>query len=214
MSSNPTTACENVIAVADEPHHHLAIDNEFVRAYAVDIGPGQITLCHVHSMPYLMYVAGDAKILSTPRRGNAHKHQYPDRHCEFSPAGLEHTVENLSEKPFRNLLFEVLPAAQKLHRPGLGFAHVAGVRMSPLHSGESICGQFIELSSGSQTQVSGPAVVCSAYEDEVEFISPERGTCKIQRFQHLEYVSAGSTGLLRCESGRQARVLMVTLGCE
>jgi len=214
MSSSQANACANVVAVADEPHHHLVIDTEWVRAYAVEIGPGKSTLCHLHSLRYLMYVAGDAEIVSAPRNGEARKHHYLDMYCEFSPAGLEHVVENLADRPFRNLIFEVLPAAEKARRSDLPFASVAGVRMSPLYSGETLCAELIELSSGAQTQVTGPAIVASAYEDAVEFISPEHGARKLEDFQDLEYIPAGSTGLLRCESGKPVRVLVVTVGSE
>jgi hypothetical protein len=190
------------------------VDTDWVRAYAVEIGPGKSTLCHRHSLPYLMYVAGEAEILSQPRRGDARKHHYLDTYCEFSPAGLEHIVRNLADKPFRNLIFEVPPAAAKLRRPGLGFAQVAGVRISILYSGESICAQLVELSAGSQTQVTGPAIVASVDADPVEFISPEHGTRSLQGFQDLESLPTGSSGLLRCEAGGPVRVLVVTLGCE
>jgi hypothetical protein len=200
--------------VADEPHHHLVVENDWVRAYAVELGPRKSTLCHVHLLPYLMYVAGNAEIVSTPRQGEARKHHYLDMCCEFSPAGLQHVVENLAETPFRNLIFEVLPAAEQLRRPGLPFAGAAGVRMTPLYSGDAICAQLIELSSGAQTQVTGPAIVCSAYEDVVEFISPEGGTRKLDNFQQLAYVPKDSTGLVRCEAGQPSRIVVVTLGCE
>ncbi len=214
MSPTDPHSCENVIAVADEPHHHLEIDNDWVRAYAVEIGPFQSTLCHLHALPYLLYVAGEADILSVPRNRDAEKHHFAPDYCEFAPAGLEHVVENLGDRPFRNLIFEVLSATEKLHRAGASFGQAAGVRVTPLYSGDFICAQRIDLNPGSQTQVTGPAIVTSPYEDTVELISPERGTRKLQRFRELEYLASGSTGLLRCESGGPARVLVVTLGCE
>jgi len=161
-----------------------------------------------------MYVAGEAEILSQPRQGEARKHHYLDSYCEFSPAGLEHVVKNLADQAFRNLIFEVPPAAAKLRRPGLGFAHAAGARFSILYSGENICAQLIELSSGSQAQVTGPAIVATVYESPVEFISPEHGTRMLRGFEDLEAVPIGSSGLLRCEAGGPVRVLVVTLGCE
>ena len=214
MHPNQFPSCENVVAVADEPHHHLVIDNEWLRAYAVELGPGQSTLCHLHSLPHLMYVAGDAEIVSSPKDGEARKHHYLDMYCEFSPAGLQHFVENLAATPFRNLIFEVLPAADSRRRAGLPFANAAGVRARTLYSGESICAQYLELSSGAQTQVTGPAIVATAYDDVIEFISPERGARKLQDFQQLEYVPEGSTGLVRCETGKPARVVVVSIGCE
>jgi len=213
MSSRILDHCHNVIAVTDEPHHHLVIDNEWVRAYAVDIGPGQSTLCHLHSLPYLMYVAGEADILNAPRDREAEEQHFSPDYCDLSPAGLEHVVENLGDSPFRNMIFEILPAGEKLRRPGLGVAHVAGVTLRELYSGTPICAQLVELRSGSQIQVTGAAIVSSPYENAVEFISPEHGTVKLDRFRQMEFLPIGSTALLRCESGDQARALVVTLGC-
>jgi hypothetical protein len=214
---NPTQphSCENVIAVADEPHHHLEIDNDWVRAYAVEIGPHQSTLCHLHPLPYLMYVAGEADIISMPRTGEAERHHFPPDYCSLAPAGLEHVVENLGNESFRNMIFELLPATGKLHRAGAISSQVAGVRMTTLYAGDVICAQLIELNSGSQAQITGAAVLASPYQNTVEFISPEQGTRKLERFRQLEYLPHGSTGLLRCESGGgPARVLVVTLGCQ
>jgi len=203
-----------VISIADEPKHHLEIDNEWVRAYAVEIAPHQITLCHLHPWPYLMYVAGDANIISTPRGGAADEQRYAADYCDLHPAGLEHVVENVNTAAFRSMIFEILPGTHKLRHSKASAGQAAGVSMTTLFSGEIICAQLIELRSGSQVQVTGAAVVATPYEDTVEFISPERGTRKLERYRQLEYLPSGSTGLLRCESGARARVLVATLGSE
>ncbi len=214
MSSSQPHSCDSVISIADEPKHHLEIDNEWVRAYAVEIPPRENTLCHLHPWSYLMYVAGDAEIISTPRGGEAENQRFAPDYCDLHPAGLEHVVQNVNSAPFRAMIFEVLPGAQKLRHPKPSSGHAAGIRMTTLYSGDVICAQLIELQSGSQTQVTGSAVLAIPYEDTVEFISPECGARKLERYRQLEYVPSGSTGLLRCESGGPARVLVVTLGGE
>lgn len=214
MSPTQRHTCDSVISIADEPKHHLEIDNEWVRAYAVEIPPREITLCHLHPWPYLMYVPGEADIISEPRGGEAEEQRFAVNYCDLHPAGLEHIVENLSSAPFRAMIFEVLPAAEKLRHPRPSSAQVAGVRMTTLYTGDVICAQLIELQSGSQAQITGAAVLATPYENAVEFISPERGTRKLERYRQLEYLPSGSTGLLRCESGGPACALVVTLGCE
>lgn len=214
MSPSQKHSCDSVISIADEPKHHLEIDNEWVRAYAVEIAPGQITLCHLHPWPYLMYVAGGANIVSTPRGGEPENQSFSSDYCDLHPAGLEHIVENVNSAPFHAMIFEVLPGAEKLRHSKLSAGQAAGVRMKTLYSGHVISAQLIELQPGSQTQIAGAAVLATPYEDVVEFISPERGTRKLERYRQLEYLPNGSTGLLRCESGQPARVLVVTLGCE
>jgi len=214
MSPSQPHSCDSVISIADEPKHHLIIDNEWVRAYAVEIAPGQITLCHLHPWPYLMYVAGGAAIISTPRGGEAENQRYAADYCDLHPAGLEHVVENVNNAAFRAMIFEVLPATRSLRHPRPAPGQVGGVRMTTLYSGEVICAQLIELQSGSQVQIAGASVLATPYEDAVEFISPEHGTRKLERYRQLEYLPNGSTGLLRCESRGPARVLVVTLGSE
>ncbi len=212
MTSSQPHTCDSVISIADEPKHHLEIDNEWVRAYAVEIAPHEITLCHLHPWPYLMYVAGGAAIISTPRGGEPDQQQYAADYCDLHPAGLEHVVENVNNAVFRSMIFEVLPGTRTLHHSKPTAAQSGGVRMTTLYSGDLICAQLIELHSGSQAQVTGAAVIATPYENAVEFISPERGTRKLERYRQLEYLPTGSTGLLRCESGGPARVLIVSLG--
>lgn len=212
MNSSHRQSCENVLAVADEPHHHLVVANDYVRAYAVEIGPHQSTLCHLHGLPYLLYVAGEAEIVSAPRNGDAELHSYFPDYCDFAPAGLEHVVENLADAPFRNMIFELLPATEKLRRAGPGFTSVAGVHLARLYSGHAICAELITLSSGSQAEIAGPAVIGSPYEEAIELISPSQGARKLEHFRDLQYLPEGSSALLRCELGGPARVLAVTLG--
>ena len=214
MDSSHPHSCENVIAVADEPHHHLVVENEVVRAYAVEIAPHLTTLCHLHGLPYLLYVAGEAEIISAPRNREPERHHYSSDYCEFAPAGLEHVVENVADTPFRNLLFEVLPATGKLHRMGLGFTNVAGVHIAKLYSGVAICAELITLSSGSQAEIAGPAVIASPYEGACELISPSQGKSRLEHFRDLQYLPEGASTLLRCDMGGPTRVLAVTLGCR
>jgi hypothetical protein len=214
MTSTQPHSCDSVISISDEPLHHLEIDTEWVRAYAVELDPGQITLCHLHPLAYLMYVAGGADIISTPRHGEAEGQHFASDYCDLHPAGLEHIVENVSHAPFRAMIFEILPATGSLRHGKPSPGQAAGVRMTTLYSGDVICAQLIELHPGSQAQITGTAVLATPYEDTVEFISPEHGARKLERFRQLEYLPSGSTGLLRCESAGPARVLVVTLGCE
>jgi len=212
MTSSQRQTCDSVISIADEPRHHLEIDTEWVRAYAVEIAPHDITLCHLHPWPYLMYVPGAADIISTPRGGQSDEQHYAADYCDLHPAGLEHVVENVNSAVFRSLIFEVLPGTEKLHHSRPSAAQAGGVHMTTLYTGDLICAELINLGSGSQVQVSGAAVLATPYEDAVELISPERGTCKLERYRQLEYLPSGATGLLRCEAGGPARVLVVSLG--
>ena len=60
-------SCEHVVALEQEPRHHLIVDSEFVRGFAVEIAPHDRTLCHQHHYDYVLYIVGDAEVLSAPR---------------------------------------------------------------------------------------------------------------------------------------------------
>ncbi len=108
--------CAHVVPIEQEPRHHLVIENELVRAFAVEIAPHDRTLCHHHPHDYLLYVAGDGEIISAARDEEPKQFSYRDGECELSPAGLVHVVENLGDTAFRNVVVEFLPKASSLRR--------------------------------------------------------------------------------------------------
>ncbi len=104
-------SCAHVVPIEQEPRHHLVIENEFVRAFAVEIAPHDRTLCHHHPHDYLLYVAGDAEIISAARDEEPKQLSYRDGECELLEAGLVHVVENLGDTAFRNVVVELLPGS-------------------------------------------------------------------------------------------------------
>ena len=104
--------CDQVVPIEQEPRHHLVIENEFVRAFAVEIAPHDRTLCHHHPHDYLLYVAGDAEIVSAARDEEPKRLSYRDGECELLAAGLVHVVENSRDTPFRNIVVELLPGTR------------------------------------------------------------------------------------------------------
>src|ERR1700678_4294336 len=114
--TKPDYDCSRVVEIENEPRHHLVIANEFVRAFAVEIAPGERTLCHRHPNDYLLYVALGSSIISAARDEKPKRLNYRDGECEMSAAGLIHVVENLGDTPFRNVVVELLPKAGALRR--------------------------------------------------------------------------------------------------
>src|ERR1700737_3880501 len=50
------------VALKAEPHHHLAFENDYVRAFHVEVGPHQSTLLHRHDRDYVFISLGDASV--------------------------------------------------------------------------------------------------------------------------------------------------------
>jgi uncharacterized protein YjlB len=159
--------CDHVLEIEQEPRHHLVIENEFVRVFAVEIAPHDRTLCHHHAHDYLLYVAGDAEIVSAARGQEPKALSYRQGDCELSQAGMVHVVENLGEAPFRNVVAEILPGAAALRR-GAAPKLVRGEgRITPLSADERAAIFQVEMKSGSEVDLDGPAVLATPYGDSL-----------------------------------------------
>jgi quercetin dioxygenase-like cupin family protein len=156
-------SCDHVVPIEQEPRHHLVFENEFVRAFAVEIAPHERTLCHHHPNDYLLYVALGAKIISAARDEEPKRLNYRDGECELAPAGLVHVVENLADSPFRNIVVELLPAASSLRRGGDPRPLNGDAKIDRIFDDERAAILSLELEPSAQIEIAGPAVVATAY---------------------------------------------------
>ena len=206
--------CAHVVPIEQEPRHHLVIEHFFVRAFAVEIAPYDRTLCHYHSHDYLVYVVGNAEILSVPRDGEWKRLSYDDGECESSPAGLVHVVENLRDTTFRNIVIELLPFLIVLRR-----------RESPtLMTGEAVVIErfsddrtavfTLEMKPGSAVEVCGPAVVASPYGHSVRLEEFGKITRTLSDFRDLAEVWPRHQVLLRNTGKTSAQVVVFQVGAK
>ncbi len=219
--------CEHSVPVEHEPRHQLIIANEFVRGFAVEIEPHDRTQCHHHAHEYLIFVAGDAQILSTPREGDPKTHSYQDGDCDFSPPGLVHVVENLRDVKFRNLLVELLPGAQGLLRgpepkvlpfsPSVGervgdASGTGNVDVTNRFANERVSVFLLEMGSGSQVEVFGPAIVASPYEHKVELAPSWASAHTLTRFTDLSWLDPSLAATLRNRACTAAKIVLIAVG--
>ena len=155
--------CSQPVDIADEPHHHLIIANDYIRAFAVEVPPRTRTLCHQHPQEYLLYVAQGAEIISAARDEEPKKLNYVAGECELSKAGLVHVVENLGESAFRNLVVELQPRAAELRR-GVETVVLTGDSAVERVLSENLGAVItIDLAAGAEVEVAGPAVLAAPY---------------------------------------------------
>jgi len=102
------------VSLADEPHHHLVFQNNFVNAYYVEVPPHESTLVHRHEFDYIFVSLGPADIINAAV-GKPELHQtLKDEEIHFARGGLVHAAQNLGDKPFRNLTIAFPHAQQNL----------------------------------------------------------------------------------------------------
>jgi hypothetical protein len=94
-----------------EPHHHLRIDNEFVRAYYVEVAPHDETQLHQHDHDYIYVSLGAADVVNAVFNKPEVHLLLKDGATRFTPGGFAHVARNLSDAPFRNITIELLKAS-------------------------------------------------------------------------------------------------------
>ena len=187
--------CEHVVPIEQEPRHRLVIANDFIRAFVIEILPGDRTLCHRHEHDYLMYVIGDGEIVSAPRYGEPGKLTYRNGDCELSSAGLVHVVNNVGTTPFRNVLVELLPAVGELQRGAEPRVIGGDVTVKAIFKGELACVLSLEMHPDGQVETLGEAIFVTLLVDGVRDISWILGRA-----------------VLGCDSDRPLRAILFQLG--
>jgi quercetin dioxygenase-like cupin family protein len=91
-----------------EPHHHLKIENEYVRVYYVEVPPHENTQLHQHDHDYLFVTLGDSDVINAVRDKPEVHLVLKDGETHFTRGGFAHVARNLSDAPFRNVTIELL----------------------------------------------------------------------------------------------------------
>src|SRR5262250_3478944 len=94
--------------VPGEPHHHLKIENEFVRVYYVEVPPHENTQLHQHDHDYLFVTLGDSDVVNAVRDKPEVHLVLKDGETHFTRGGFAHVARNQSDAPFRNVTIELL----------------------------------------------------------------------------------------------------------
>ncbi len=107
------------VAITAEPHHHLALENEQVRAFKVEIVPNDATLMHRHAHDYIFVTLGPAEVSNEVKDKPPVTLKMQDGDTRFVPGNFAHVARNLASTPFRNVTIELLQdeAARKTPPP-------------------------------------------------------------------------------------------------
>ena len=96
------------VPLDDEPSHHLALANEYVRAFKVEVAPHASTLLHQHDRDYIFVTLGASSVENDVLGKPPVRLQLRDGEARFAKGGFAHVAKNLSDQPFRNLTVELL----------------------------------------------------------------------------------------------------------
>lgn len=128
-----------------EPHHHLKIENEYVRVYYVEVPPHEATQLHRHDHDYIYVSLGPSDVVNAILNKPEIHLQLKDGETHFTRGGFAHVARNLADTPFRNITVELLKPQSNLRNvcaevafgaPSESCSRSAGLRESGI-SGET-----------------------------------------------------------------------------
>jgi quercetin dioxygenase-like cupin family protein len=96
------------VEITAEPSHHLALENEYLRAFKVEIAPNAPTLMHFHRHDYVFVTFGDAHISNEVEGKAPVDVVLKNDETRFTPGKFAHIVKDLTEQPFRNVTVELM----------------------------------------------------------------------------------------------------------
>jgi quercetin dioxygenase-like cupin family protein len=96
------------VAITAEPHHHLVLENAWVRAFQVEVAPHTETLMHRHDRDYIFVTLGATEIENDVAGKPPVSLKLQDGETRFTPGSFAHIAKNLADTPFRNVTIELL----------------------------------------------------------------------------------------------------------
>ncbi len=100
------------VALTSEPSHHLALENEFLRAFKVEVAPHASTLLHRHERDYVFVTLGDTEVENSVEGKAPVQLKLADGEARFVPGNFAHVARNLTDHHFRNVTIELLPGTR------------------------------------------------------------------------------------------------------
>src|ERR1700722_12522599 len=96
------------VEITAEPRHHLALENEYVRVFQVEVAPHDATLMHIHRHDYVYVTLGAASLSNEVKGKPPAAVKLRDGETHFAPGNFAHIARNLADTPFRNVTIELL----------------------------------------------------------------------------------------------------------
>jgi quercetin dioxygenase-like cupin family protein len=107
----------NEVEITAEPSHHFAIENEYIRAFQVEVAPHTSTLMHRHRHDYIFVTLGDAHVSHLVEGEPSVDVKLTDGDTRFVPGNFAHIAKDLADQPFRNVTIELMRDEELRQKP-------------------------------------------------------------------------------------------------
>jgi len=109
-----------VITMDQEPHHHLSLQNEYVKVFNVEVAPGDAIVLHRHDQDTVAIAIGEQLVtVGIPGKPDVHQ-KNADAQVRLQRGGYVHSTRVDGDTPYHTVAVELL-------RPQTGFHNVCAV---------------------------------------------------------------------------------------
>lgn len=205
-------AQEKAVPVEKEPDHHLALQNEFTRAFEVEVPPRATTLLHHHAHDYVFVCLGPAEIQNAVEGKPVTDLKLRDGEVEFARGDFSHRAINKLDTPFRNVTIEIL----KPPKPGTATDSEraleigAGGLADPVIDNSDVRVYDVQLAAGGmlhERQYPHPMLLVAVSDLSVHQTGKQAKMLK-EKPGGLEWLPAGRYGFMNMGQGQQGFVLV------
>ncbi len=107
-AARPTAAASAPVSIKQEPHHHLLLENSYVRVFRVEVISSDATPLYRHDFPYVYMSIGKAQFTKSVE-GQPEKHvTMANGQLGYSKGGFAQIIRAENETPFYNITVELL----------------------------------------------------------------------------------------------------------
>ncbi len=96
------------VPLPKEPHHHLVLENDYVRVFRVSVPAHDATLLHQHDVPYLYVSLGPADVINAVQGKPEARIVMADGQLGYSPGHFAHIARTDAGSTFDNVTIELL----------------------------------------------------------------------------------------------------------
>ncbi len=96
------------VPLTGEPHHHLVLENDYVRVFRVSVPAHDATLLHQHDVPYLYVSLGPADVVNAVQGRPEARIVMADGQVGYSSGHFAHIARTDAGSTFDNVTIELL----------------------------------------------------------------------------------------------------------
>jgi hypothetical protein len=96
------------VPIPKEPHHHLVLENDYVRVFRVSVPAHDATFLHQHDVPYLYVALGPADVINAVQDKEEVHLVMADGQVGYSRGGFAHIARTDAGLVFNNVTIELL----------------------------------------------------------------------------------------------------------